>query len=78
MEFVIFANFQDTIQENVLHKDHFTLILSDLLMGEVEEAEVLTVIFQEHLSLKEEGEEEEEGDNVSKMFQQLSEKCLKK
>ena len=53
------------MQENVLHKDHFTLILSDLHMEEVEEGEVLTIIFQEHLSLQEEVEEEEEEDKVS-------------
>ena len=53
------------MQENVLHKDHFTLILSDLHMEEVEEGEVLTIIFQELLSLQEEVEEEEEEDKVS-------------
>ena len=56
------------MQENVLHKDHFTLILSDLHMEEVEEGEVLTIIFQEHLSLQEEVEEEEEEDKVSEYF----------
>ena len=48
------------MQENVLHKDHFTLILSDLHMEGVEEGEVLTITFQEHLSLQEEGGAEEE------------------
>ena len=55
------------MQENVLHKDHFTLILSDLHMEEVEEGEVLTIIFQEHLSLQEEVEEEEEEGKLSEV-----------
>ena len=53
------------MQENVLHKDHFTLIPSDLHMVEGEEAEVLTIFFREHLSLQEEGEEEEEEHDFS-------------
>jgi hypothetical protein len=65
---VISVNFLGIMQENVLHKDHFTLILSDLHMVEGEEAEVLTIFFQEHLSLQEEGEEEEEEHDFSNLL----------
>ena len=63
-----FASFLDTMHGNALHKGLFTLILSDLLMGEGEEAEALIIISQEHPSLQEEGEVEEEGDNALKVF----------
>jgi hypothetical protein len=68
MEFVIFVSFLDTLLENVLHRDPFSLILLDLPMGEEEEAEVLIIISKEHLSLQEEGGAEEEEDNDLKII----------
>ena len=66
MEFVIFVSFLDILLENVLHKDPFILNLLDLPMGEEEEAEVLIITSQEHLSLQEEGGAEEGEDNDMK------------
>ena len=68
VEFVIFASFLGTLHVNALHRDLSNLILSDLLMGEGEEAEVLITIFQEHLSLQEEEGAEEEEDNALKII----------
>ena len=65
LEFATFANYQDTMLEIVLHRDHFFQIHSDLPLGVVGEEDPLGTTLQEedtHFLLEGEGEEEEEID----------------